>query len=642
MGQNFIEKIVQRYSVNLPEDHKVRSGEFVTIRPVYVMTHDNTGAVIPKFKAIGAEKIHSPGQVVFTLDHDIQNKSETNLAKYKNIENFALRQGNDFYPAGTGIGHQIMIDKGYIRPGSIVVASDSHSNTYGGLGVLGTPVVRTDAAAIWATGKTWWQIPPVTKVVLSGGLNKNVSGKDIILALCGTFNNSEVLNTIVEFSGKAVKEISVEQRLTIANMTTEWGALGGVFPVDEITLNWIKQKVEETDDDSHPRFNREEYNRLLKESREFHSDDDALYFREIEIDLHSVYPVVNGPQDPKTIFDHRQKKKIDKAYLLSCTNGRLEDFKEASSVLNGKKISDNVKMYISAASAKIQKEAEKEGYWQILLDAGVVELPSGCGPCIGLGKGLLEDGETGISATNRNFKGRMGSRNAEAYLASPATVAYSALKGYIFNPYFKSLNINGSVRQSNETLSSGRKTKIIKGFPGEIKGRILFCDQDNMNTDLIYPGKYTYNDNLTPEDQAKAVMENYDPQFSSVVREGDLLVSGYNFGSGSSREQAATAIKYAGIRLLIAGSFSNTYLRNAINNGFLCLQIPGLVNDLRSSFPEKVLTRETDKYAVIDFYKSVLSLGEKDYSFTPVGEVAQKIILSGGLENFIKNNSFEI
>jgi homoaconitate hydratase len=243
MGQTLVEKIVQKYAVNLPKGHQVRAGEIVTLRPKHVMTHDNTGAVIPKFQSIGAMKIFDPRQPVFCLDHDVQNTSESNLAKYAKIEAFARQQGVDFYPAGTGIGHQIMVEEGYVLPGSLVVASDSHSNLYGGIGALGTPVVRTDAAAIWATGTTWWEIPPVARVTLTGKLRPGVTGKDVIIALCGLYNQDEVLNFAVEFQGPGVESLDLEQRLTIANMTTEWGALAGVFPYDRIARDYLEERA---------------------------------------------------------------------------------------------------------------------------------------------------------------------------------------------------------------------------------------------------------------------------------------------------------------------------------------------------------------------------------------------------------------
>src|SRR3954463_15886906 len=199
MSQTLVERIATRYAVGLAPGERAHSGQIVTIKPKHVMTHDNTGAVIPKFKQIGASKIHDPSQPVFAIDHDIQNKSPENLGKYAKIEAFAREHGVDFYPAGTGISHQVMVEQGYVIPGSMVVGSDSHSNLYGAACCLGTPVVRTDAASIWATGVTWWQVPPVARVILKGKLQPGVVGKDIIIALCGLFNHDEVLNHAVEF-----------------------------------------------------------------------------------------------------------------------------------------------------------------------------------------------------------------------------------------------------------------------------------------------------------------------------------------------------------------------------------------------------------------------------------------------------------
>ena len=189
----------------------VRAGDYLSIKPAHVMTHDNTGAVIPKFKSIGAKQVLNPRQPVFALDHNVQDTSPENIAKYAKIEAFAREHGIDFYPAGRGIGHQIMIEEGYAWPGTLVVASDSHSNMYGGIGCLGTPVVRTDAAAIWATGRTWWQVPPVARCELKGKLRPGVTGKDVIITLCGLFNKDEVLNHAVEFVGEGA-EVALHQR----------------------------------------------------------------------------------------------------------------------------------------------------------------------------------------------------------------------------------------------------------------------------------------------------------------------------------------------------------------------------------------------------------------------------------------------
>src|SRR4051795_2782783 len=245
MGLTLVEKIAARHADGLAPGTQVRSGDFISIRPRHVMTHDNTGAVIPKFKQIGATKIAEPAQPVFAIDHDIQNTTPKNLEKYAKIEAFAQEHGIDFYPAGTGISHQVMVEQGYVVPGALVVASDSHSNLYGAMGALGTPVVRTDAASIWATGVTWWQVPPVARVTLKNKLNAGVVGKDVIIALCGLFNKDEVLNHAVEFVGDGVANLPMSARMTIANMTTEWGALAGVFPFDETTVKYLRSRVPE-------------------------------------------------------------------------------------------------------------------------------------------------------------------------------------------------------------------------------------------------------------------------------------------------------------------------------------------------------------------------------------------------------------
>jgi len=236
--QTLTEKIVQRHTVSLPKGNLVRSGDYVTLSPHHCMTHDNSWPVALKFMSIGASKIYDTKQIVMTLDHDVQNKSESNLEKYRQIEEFAKKQGVDFYPAGRGIGHQIMVEEGYAWPGTLSVASDSHANMYGGVGCLGTAVVRTDAASIWATGQTWWQIPPIAKVTFTGTLPQGVTGKDVIVALCGLFSKDEVLNHAIEFTGseKTMRSLPIDDRLAIANMTTEWGALTGLVSLYK-TLN---------------------------------------------------------------------------------------------------------------------------------------------------------------------------------------------------------------------------------------------------------------------------------------------------------------------------------------------------------------------------------------------------------------------
>jgi len=649
MAQTVIEKIVQTHAVGLTGGQEVHAGDYVTLVPDHVMTHDNTSAVMVKFKGLGVPRIKNPRQPVFTLDHNIQDLGEANQAKYRSIAEFAAEQGVDAYPAGRGIGHQIMVEEGYVKPGGFCVASDSHSNTYGALGALGTPVVRTDAAALWALGTVWWQIPRTVKVNLNGRLRPGVTGKDVIITLCGLYNQGEVLNAVIEFGGSGVAGLDMEARLTIANMTTEWGALAGWFPVDGTTVAFMTERRRWL-------LERGVTDRITEQDLASWrndppcSDPDAFFAAEIDLDLSQVTPHISGPHSVQVMTSlaemSRQKKAIQKAYLVSCTNSRLGDLEQAAAVVEGKQVAEGVEFYVAAASAPIQKQAEASGAWGKLLAAGAIPLPPGCGMCIGLGKGLLEAGETGISATNRNFRGRMGSRDAEAFLASPAVVAASALAGFITGPQDMDLSGAEPERSFREFTPPAAKdtspVEILDGFPAGHEGRLLFLPTDNLNTDGIYGKDYTYREDITREQMAQVVMENYDPDFAGLVQEGDVLVSGYNFGTGSSREQAATALQAAGIKLVIAGSYSQTYLRNAINNGFVCVECPALSDTLRRHFAaEAKAGRRTiigEETMALDFARSVITWNGTEFPFTPLGRPVQEVVIAGGVENQVRNS----
>ncbi|MEE8409157.1 MAG: homoaconitase [Myxococcota bacterium] len=640
MGQTVVEKVAQAHMVAGPTARPVRAGDFLSIRPRHILTHDNTAPVIKKFNGIGATTIHDPRQPVFVLDHDIQNTTETNLSKYRSIEAFAKEQGVDFFPAGTGIGHQIMCEQLYVTPGAFVVASDSHANTYGALGAIGTPVVRTDAAAIWATGEFWWQVPRTVRVELSGELAAGVTGKDVIIALCGLYNQGEVLNAAVELAGPGVSSLSLEARLTIANMTTEWGALVGWFPVDEKTLTFIQQRREILAERTAARVRDADIEAWGADP--VRPDDDAAYAARIILDLTRITPHVSGPDSVQVMapLSGLEPKQIGihKAYLVSCVNSRLEDLTAAADVLEGKTVADGVELYVAAASREVQEQAEARGVWKTLLDAGAKPLPPGCGPCIGLGAGLLEPGEVGISATNRNFKGRMGSRDAECYLASPAVVAASAVAGTICGPSSAAGRaIETSIEIIEAKLSASEAVAILDGFPTELEGRLVYLPADNLNTDGIYGKDYTYRDDMTPQMMADVVMENYDPQFAGKTEAGDIVVGGRNFGTGSSREQAVTALQAKGIATVIAASFSQTYLRNAFNNGFVCIECPELVADLEEKHgPSADKTVVPGNTLRIDFSTGEIAVGDESFRFVPLGVVPQALVVAGGVENQVK------
>ncbi|GFP55596.1 homoaconitase, mitochondrial [Trichoderma asperellum] len=684
--QTRTEKIIQKHSVGLAPGKIVKSGDYVSLQPQHCMSHDNSFPIVQKFLNIGASKIHNNRQVVFTLDHDIQNKTESNLKKYAFLQEFARTHGIDFYGAGRGIGHQIMVEEGYAWPNTVVVASDSHSNMYGAMGAVGSPIV-----------------PPIAKVTFTGILPPGVSGKDVIVALAGLFNKDEVLNHCIEFTGseETLRSIPVDHRLTISNMTTEWGALSGVFPVDSVLISWLRAKATLASmfEGGKGRFTHERIDELV--GNQVEADPGATYAKSLYLDLSTLSPFISGPNTPKIATPLKdieaQKITVNKAYIVSCTNSRASDLQSAAQVFREAakedgvipKIAPGVELYIAAASLPEQKIAEEAGDWQVLIDAGAHVLPSGCGPCIGLGAGLLQPGEVGISASNRNFPGRMGAKDATTYLASPEVVAASALKGYIGGPGWyqapegvekviigegsgnleadramsvedaldKILNeaenmISGAEKDLNGSSSAPAEesedtlTDVLPGFPESIEGEIVFCDSDNINTDGIYPGKYTYQDNISKEQMAEVCMENYDSAFRTTAREGDILVVPYNFGCGSSREQAATSILAKKIPLVVAGSFGNIFSRNSVNNALMGIELPRLIQRLRETFKnedgKKVLTRRTGWKLKWDVRRSRVTITEEggETWSEKVGELppnVQEIIAKGGLEGWVKS-----
>ncbi|HVP43341.1 MAG TPA: aconitase family protein, partial [Terriglobales bacterium] len=471
------------------------------------------------------------------------------------------------------------------------------------------------------------------------------TGKDVIIALCGLYNQEEVLNAVVEFAGPGVASLSMDARLTIANMSTEWGTLAGWFPVDATTIAYMRNVQAKLKARGIERFSEADIARWEKDPPA--PDANAQYAARIVLNLAEVTPHVSGPDTVQVMASLAEigpkKVAIQKAYLVSCVNSRVEDLEAAAAVLQGRRVAPSVKFYLAPASKEVQAEAERRGIWKTIVDAGAVTLPAGCGPCIGLGTGLLEPGEVGISATNRNFKGRMGSKDAQCYLASPAVVAASAVAGYITAPEStgrggRQAVSTGMKRDYTEfqTKAAAETVEILPGFPSQVRGRLVFMPKDNLNTDGIYPGSYTYRDDMTPEMMAKVIFENYDAEYAKRESAGEVVVGGFNFGTGSSREQAVTALKAAGIPLVIAGSFSQTYLRNAFNNGFLCIEVPEFVNRLKKAFAgEKAKTFIPGDDLLVDFRSGVIVYRGDRFQFPPLGTVPQSLVVAGGVENLV-------
>ncbi|HXV77485.1 MAG TPA: aconitase family protein, partial [Candidatus Polarisedimenticolaceae bacterium] len=482
--------------------------------------------------------------------------------------------------------------------------------------------------AIWATGEFWWRVPPTVRVVLRGGLRGGAVGKDVIIALCSFFRRGEVRNAAVEFGGPGVDGLTIDDRLAIANMTTEWGALVGWFPPDGAVEAFLAGL---------------EARRTEPVGPPLEPDPAARYAGTISLDLDSVCPHVAGPDQVSIARPlgevQSQRIRVDKAYLVSCANSRASDLAAAAEALGGRSVADGVTLYVSAASALVQRQAERDGSWARLLEAGAKPLPPGCGPCIGLGAGLLAPGEVGVSATNRNFKGRMGSPDARCYLASPAVVAASAAAGYIRGPAARPrARLRAAFALSPDEPDPAAGSELLDGFPASLRGRLLFIALDDVVTDRIFPGRLTYREDLSRAAIAAAAFADLDPSLAPRMLPGDLLVTGRGFGGGSSREQAVTALQAAGVAAVVAASFSSTYLRNALNNGFLCIESPATFEYLRARFgandPRPV--RVTDEQIEVDFASRAIVVHGRSFAFLPPGPVGQRLLLDGGIERSVR------
>jgi homoaconitate hydratase family protein len=416
MGQTFAEKVLAKKSGQAG----VVPGQIVIVRPDHLLTHDNTAAIIGK---IGAELeqfgVARPGMPVIVLDHVIPAANEKTATNHKVIRAFVADHDiQNFYDVGAGVCHQVMVEKGLALPGAIIVGSDSHTCSYGAVGTFATGIDRTEAAALLLRGEMWLKVPQTIKMVLEDRLVPPVSAKDLVLSIIGDVGADGANYCAVEFHGD-LASLSVEERFTVANMGVEMGAKIAVFPVDPVTVEYLAS-IGVAENDCEPLW----------------ADPDAEYLREHTYDLAAIEPVVACPHKVDNVKPVREMEGIEfNQFLLgTCTNGRISDFEVAARILEGRRVVPGCRLLVLPASKEIFEEALERGIIARLSRAGAIVLPPGCGPCLGAHQGALAPGERCLSTANRNFRGRMGCREAEIYLASPATVAASAVSGRLADP----------------------------------------------------------------------------------------------------------------------------------------------------------------------------------------------------------------
>ncbi|KAF2957018.1 3-isopropylmalate dehydratase large subunit [Marinitoga sp. 38H-ov] len=411
MGKTMVEKIL---SFHTKKD--VIPGEIITVNVDLAFVQDGTGPLtIDQFEKLDFNNVKTKSLVF--IDHASPSpRKELSNTQIK-LRDFCKKTSAKIFDVGEGISHQIVVEK-YARPGDVIVGADSHSCTSGALGAFATGMGSTDVALAYGLGKVWIKVPESYNIVLNGYLEKGVYAKDIILYLIGLIGSDGATYKALEFSGDALKYLSMESRLTISNMAVEAGAKVGLFPTDEKTKEFLKT-----------------YDRI-KDFKEIFPDKDAIYEKVIEIDISKIEPQVSFPHTVDNTKNISEVKniKIDQVYIGTCTNGRMEDLRIVASILKNKKKAEEVRLLIAPASKHIYLKALREGLIDIFVNSGATILPPGCGPCVGVHAGVLADGEKLLSTQNRNFKGRAGNPNSEIYLASPATAAATAITGYITDP----------------------------------------------------------------------------------------------------------------------------------------------------------------------------------------------------------------
>jgi len=400
----------------------VYSGEIVDANVDMIMVHDLTGPLaVEAFKKIGVQKIWDNQKAVVILDHQVPAESVRAAELHKTMRQFAQDQKIRIYDVGRGgICHQVMPEKGHVVPGTVIVGADSHTCTYGAFGAFATGIGSTEAAAVFATGKIWLKVPEAIKINVTGEFQKYVTPKDLILSIIGRMGVDGATYKSTEFTGPTIKNMSIAGRMTLCNMAVEMGAKNGIIEPDETTRKFLEGRT----------------SKALPNFESLKSDKDAVYERTIEFDVSKMEPQIACPSSVDNVkpVSEAGNVQIEQAFIGSCTNGRIEDLRLAAQVLKGKRVKDNVRALVIPASQEVYKQALNEGLLEIFTDAGAIVCGSACGPCLGGHIGLLAADEVCVSTSNRNFIGRMGSTKASVYLASPATVAASAVTGKITDP----------------------------------------------------------------------------------------------------------------------------------------------------------------------------------------------------------------
>ena len=638
MGRNLAEKILSNHIV----EGELRKGSSIGIKIDQTLTQDSTGTMAYlQLEAMGIDKVKTKRSVAF-VDHNMLQQGFENADDHEFIKTVASKHGVYFSKPGNGVCHQVFLER-FAVPGETLIGSDSHTPTAGAVGMLAMGAGGLDVALAMAGGAYYINVPKVCKVNIIGSFKPMVTGKDVVLEVLRRLTVKGGVSKIFEYGGEGIKNLSVPQRATITNMGAELGATTSIFPSDERTLEFFKAQGREED------------------WFEFKADEDAVYDEEITIDLNTLEPLAAMPHSPDNVKKVSEigKIKVDQVAIGSCTNSSYEDLMKVAKILKGKKVHPDVSLVIAPGSRQVMEMIARNGALADIISSGARILENGCGPCIGMGQA---PGTNGVSLRtfNRNFYGRSGTLSAKVYLVSPETAAVSAIKGVLTDP--RELETDLCINMPERFIvddsmilkpaEDGTKVEVkrgpnIKPFPinkelGEkIEGKILIKVEDNITTDHIMPS----NSKLLPFRSNIPYLSQFcfntiDTEFPNRAKNlgGGFIIAGENYGQGSSREHAALAPLYLGVRGVIAKSFARIHKANLINNGIVPLE-----------FKNEADYNEVDPLdeLVIDNIKEALTKGSvkvknisKNSEFEVLIDLTEKeiqVIKAGGRLNYLKN-----
>ena len=638
MGRNLAEKILSNHIV----EGELRKGSSIGIKINQTLTQDSTGTMAYlQLEAMGIDKVKTKRSVAF-VDHNMLQQGFENADDHEFIKTVASKHGVYFSKPGNGVCHQVFLER-FAVPGETLIGSDSHTPTAGAVGMLAMGAGGLDVALAMAGGAYYINVPKVCKVNIIGSFKPMVTGKDVVLEVLRRLTVKGGVSRIFEYGDEGIKNLSVPQRATITNMGAELGATTSIFPSDERTLEFFKAQGREED------------------WFEFKADEDAVYDEEITIDLNTLEPLAAMPHSPDNVKKVSEigKIKVDQVAIGSCTNSSYEDLMKVAKILKGKKVHPDVSLVIAPGSRQVMEMIARNGALADIISSGARILENGCGPCIGMGQA---PGTNGVSLRtfNRNFYGRSGTLSAKVYLVSPETAAVSAIKGVLTDP--RELETDLCINMPERFIvddsmilkpaEDGTKVEVkrgpnIKPFPinkelGEkIEGKILIKVEDNITTDHIMPS----NSKLLPFRSNIPYLSQFcfntiDTEFPKRAKNlgGGFIIAGENYGQGSSREHAALAPLYLGVRGVIAKSFARIHKANLINNGIVPLE-----------FKNEADYNEVDPLdeLVIDNIKEALTKGSvkvknisKNSEFEVLIDLTEKeiqVIKAGGRLNYVKN-----